>query len=94
VPGGTVSLQVGATDAHIGTLQYSVSGLPAGLSINSSGLIYGTIAWGTGNQGGGFVVDVAVDDGTLSSGMEFNWTVNPAIEIFPVADRVNTVSVR
>ena len=38
-----VSLQMGATDSVAGeTLTYSATGLPAGLSISSSGLITGT----------------------------------------------------
>ena len=48
-PGDTVSLQVSATDTASGTLSYAATGLPTGLSINSStGLISGTITASTG----------------------------------------------
>jgi len=66
-------LQVKATDSASGqTLTYSASGLPAGLSINSSGLISGTptIA-GTSN------VTVTATDSTGASGSTaFTWTIS------------------
>jgi Glycosyl hydrolase family 12/Cellulose binding domain/Putative Ig domain len=74
--GTAASLQVHATDSGSGqTLTYSASGLPAGLSINSStGLISGTpTASGTSN------VTVSARDGTGASGSaSFTWTINPS----------------
>ena len=71
--GAAASLQIHATDSASGqTLTYSASGLPAGLSINSStGLISGTpSAAGTSN------VTVTVKDGTGATGTaSFSWTV-------------------
>ncbi|MFC1432516.1 putative Ig domain-containing protein [Streptacidiphilus sp. N1-3] len=71
-----VSLQIHATDSGSGqTLTYSASGLPAGLSINSStGLISGTpTATGTSS------VTVTAKDGTNASGSaSFSWTVSTA----------------
>ncbi|TQL90228.1 beta-glucanase (GH16 family) [Actinoallomurus bryophytorum] len=71
--GAAVSLQVHATDSASGqTLTYSASGLPAGLSINSStGLISGTpTTAGTSN------VTVTAKDATGASGSaSFGWTV-------------------
>jgi hypothetical protein len=72
--GTAASLQVHASDSASGqTLTYRASGLPAGLSINSStGLISGTpTAAGTAN------VTVTATDGTGASGSaNFTWTVN------------------
>jgi hypothetical protein len=72
--GTAASLQVGATDSASGqTLTYSASGLPAGLSINSStGLISGTpTTAGTSN------VTVTATDTTGADGTaSFTWTVN------------------
>ncbi|MDH6139716.1 hypothetical protein P3T35_001716 [Kitasatospora sp. GP30] len=73
---GTVaSVQVSAGDSASGqTLSYSATGLPAGLSISSSGLISGTpTTAGTSN------VTVTAKDSTNASGSaSFTWTVNPA----------------
>ncbi|MEU4347277.1 putative Ig domain-containing protein [Streptomyces sp. NPDC023838] len=68
-----VSLQIKATDSDTGqTLTYSATGLPAGLSINSStGLISGTpTAAGTSS------VTVTARDTTAATGStSFSWTV-------------------
>jgi hypothetical protein len=72
--GTAASLQVHASDSASGqTLTYSATGLPAGLSINSStGLISGTpTTAGTSN------VTVTARDGTGASGSaSFTWTIN------------------
>ena len=72
--GTAASLQISATDSASGqTLTYSATGLPGGLSINSStGLITGTpTAAGTSS------VTVTVKDTTGASGSaSFTWTVN------------------
>ncbi|ROQ95696.1 Zn-dependent metalloprotease [Streptomyces sp. 2132.2] len=67
-----VSLQVQATSTNPGALSYAATGLPAGLSINSStGLISGTAtAAGTSN------VTVTVTDSQSKTGTaSFTWTV-------------------
>jgi hypothetical protein len=74
--GTATSLQITATDSASGqTLTYSATGLPAGLSINSStGLISGTPT-----TAGTSSVTVAATDTTGASGTAtFTWTVNPA----------------
>jgi hypothetical protein len=70
--GTAASLQVSATDTAGGTLSYSATGLPAGLSINSSsGLISGTPT-----TAGTSTVTVTVTDTTNASGSAtFTWTV-------------------
>jgi subtilase family serine protease len=72
--GTAVSLQIQATDSASGqTLTYSATGLPAGLSINSStGLISGTPT-----TAGSSTVTVKATDTTGASGSaSFTWTVN------------------
>jgi hypothetical protein len=72
--GTAASLQIGATDSASGqTLSYSATGLPAGLSINSStGLISGTPT-----TAGTSSVTVTATDTTGASGTtSFGWTVN------------------
>src|SRR4029077_9821754 len=72
--GTAASLQVSASDSASGqTLTYSATGLPAGLSINSSsGLISGTpTTGGTSN------VTVTATDTTGAAGSaSFTWTVS------------------
>jgi serine protease len=71
--GTAVSLQIHATDSASGqTLTYSASGLPTGLSINSSsGLISGTPS-----ANGTFSVTVTAKDTTNASGSaSFTWTI-------------------
>jgi subtilase family serine protease len=74
--GTAASLQIQATDSASGqTLTYSATGLPAGLSINSStGLITGTPTTAGSNS-----VSVTVKDTTGATGTaNFTWTINSA----------------
>ncbi|MEV5876481.1 M4 family metallopeptidase [Streptomyces sp. NPDC052101] len=73
--GTAVSLQIQASSTNSGALSYSASGLPAGLSINSStGLITGTPT-----TAGTSSTTVTVTDSTGATGTAtFNWTVNPS----------------
>ncbi|MFC8759615.1 M4 family metallopeptidase [Streptomyces sp. NPDC057193] len=69
---GAASLQIQATSTNPGTLTYSATGLPAGLSINAStGKITGTATTlGTGN------VTVTVKDSTNATGTTtFTWKI-------------------
>ncbi|MEY9940524.1 exo-alpha-sialidase [Streptacidiphilus sp. MAP5-3] len=69
--GSAVSLQISGTDSGGAALTYSATGLPAGLSISSSGLISGTpTAAGTSS------VTVTATSGTASGQASFTWTVN------------------
>jgi endo-1,4-beta-xylanase len=73
--GTAASVQIHATDSGGAALSYSASGLPAGLSINSSsGLISGTpTASGTSS-----VTVTATDSTGVSGSTTFSWTVNPS----------------
>jgi hypothetical protein len=73
--GTAVSLQISATDSASGqTLTYTASGLPAGLSISSSGLISGTPTTAATSS-----VTVTAKDTTNATGSaSFTWTVNPS----------------
>ena len=73
-PGTAASLQIKATDSASGqTLTYSATGLPAGLSINSStGLISGTPT----TAGSGSVTVTAKDTTGASGSASFTWTVS------------------
>ena len=73
--GTAVSLQMQASDSASGqTLTYSATGLPAGLSIGSSGLITGTPTAASTST-----VVVTATDGTGATGSAtFSWTVNTA----------------
>jgi hypothetical protein len=70
--GGSVSLQISASDSAGATLTYSASGLPTGLSINSStGLISGTAS-----TAGTYQATVTAKDSTGASGSaSFTWAV-------------------
>ena len=70
----TVSLPLGATDPDGNTLTYSATGLPTGLSINTTtGLVSGTLG---ATSFGGYAVTVTVSDGTASTSQSFSWIVN------------------
>jgi serine protease len=71
--GTAVSLQIHASDSGSSTLTYSATGLPAGLSINSSsGLISGTPTTAATSS-----ATVTAKDTTGASGSaSFSWTVN------------------
>ncbi|MGZ4724644.1 MAG: Ig-like domain-containing protein, partial [Ilumatobacteraceae bacterium] len=71
--GDTISLQIVASDVDGDSLTYTASGLPTGVSINtSSGLISGTIAF---DAAGSHTVTVTASDGALSASTIFDWAV-------------------
>ena len=73
--GTAASLQIHASDSGAAALSYSATGLPAGLSINSSsGLISGTPT-----TAASYSPTVTAADSTGASGStSFSWTVNPS----------------
>jgi len=74
--GTAASLQISASDSASGqTLTYAATGLPAGLSINSSsGLISGTPTTAATNT----ATVTATDTTGATNSATFSWTVNPA----------------
>ncbi|MGH1493720.1 MAG: Ig-like domain-containing protein [Acidimicrobiales bacterium] len=72
--GTPFSLQISASDVELDGLSYGASGLPAGLSINATGLISGTPNAGTQ---GSHNVDVTVtDDGTGPAQTTVSFTID------------------
>ncbi len=87
----TVSLATGASDVSLGanTLFYGASGLPGGLSINSStGAITGTVATGDAAVGSYNVVLMA-SDGTYSNQQAFAWSIGNALTLNLPNDQSN-----
>ncbi|MEZ0066266.1 subtilase family serine protease [Streptacidiphilus sp. MAP12-20] len=72
--GTAVSKQISATDSAGKSLTYSATGLPAGLSISSSGLVSGTPT-----TSGSSSVTVTATSGTASGSTSFTWTVGTAV---------------
>ncbi|MFD0637396.1 putative Ig domain-containing protein [Catenulispora yoronensis] len=70
VVGTAVSKQISATDSAGKALTYSATGLPAGLSISSSGLISGTPT-----TAGTSSVTVTASSGTASGSTTFSFTI-------------------
>ena len=69
--GSSVSLQLQASDPNGQPLTWSATGLPAGLGMNNSGLITGTVATAAADS----TVTVTVSDGTLTAAATFAWTI-------------------
>ncbi len=71
VRGTGVSLQLEASDPEAQPLIWSAAGLPAGLTMNGSGLVSGTIAATAVNT----TATVTVSDGTHTATVSFAWNV-------------------
>lgn len=76
--GDSVQLQTQASDSNGGSLSYSATGLPGGLSIDSTGLISGTP---TGAAQSSAQVTAVDTNGGASATTTFTWTVNAAYDI-------------
>ena len=72
VRGTAVSLQLIASDPNGQALTWSATGLPAGLTLNSSGLITGTVAPGAASA----TVTITVSDGSLTASTSFAWNIS------------------
>jgi YVTN family beta-propeller protein len=77
--GTAVDLGITAGDANGDTLQFTASGLPAGLNINAStGRITGTPTT-VGNSG----VTITVSDGALTASASFAWSIAASSDVTP-----------
>ncbi|MGC5364845.1 RICIN domain-containing protein [Streptomyces sp. DT24] len=72
--GKAVGLRIDGTDSAGGALTYTATGLPAGLSINPSGLISGTPT-----TPGSSTVTVTASSGTTRGSASFTWSVAPVL---------------
>lgn len=82
VIGNAVTLNLQASDADNDALTFSATGLPTSLSINSA---TGVIS-GTPSATGSFNVTISVTDGRSNPvPVSFVWTINPQVELNPVA---------
>src|SRR5262245_45706738 len=75
--GGIVTLQIASSDPDGNALTYNPTGLPTGLSIDTTtGLITGTLA-----GAGPFSVAIQVSDGLLTTTVNFSWSVLPSNQV-------------
>ena len=76
--GDAIALPVPASDAAAGTLTYVATGLPAGLSINTStGVITGSIS-SSAAAIGTYATTVVASDGTYTATNTDSWTISAA----------------
>jgi hypothetical protein len=76
--GDVISLGIVASDDGGNPLGYTADNLPSGLTINAgTGLISGTVGGASVTP---YSVSVHVSDGSLSSTVDFSWTVNAVIQ--------------
>ena len=87
--GDAVSVVVSASDAIGGALAYSATGLPAGLSIDSStGIISGTIDT-SADASGPYSITISASDSTYSASQTVNWAVNYPVTMTNPGDQTN-----
>ena len=85
----TVSLSLSAAYHGSGTVSYSGTGLPDGLSLNTStGLVSGTLT-NTADADGPYSVTETATDGTHSATITFNWEVDPRVTVDAVDNQTN-----
>src|SRR5204863_517383 len=87
--GQAVALPIPASDPDGDRLSFSATGLPAGLTINSTtGGVSGTVAFGAAPSN---AVIVTASDGALSGSAAFAWTVTHTNRA-PTADAASTAT--
>ena len=87
--GQSVSLPTQGLAPSGTNLTYSATGLPDGLSINTStGVISGTLIPGAAEDGP-YSVTVAASGGGNAFSQSFTWTINPYITVTQPADQTN-----
>ena len=73
----SVDLEITASDTSGGTMAFSTTGLPAGLSIDpNTGTISGTIS-NNADTSSPYTTVITVGDGTYSASQTITWTVSP-----------------
>src|SRR5207247_1824565 len=83
--GDTISLALTGGSAA-GTLSYTATGLPTGVTLNAStGLISGTLD-ATVDVDSPYYATVAVSVGTLTASQAFQWAVDPRITLYPISN--------
>jgi hypothetical protein len=89
--GDAVSLGLGAQYYGAGSVMYGATGLPNGLSINTStGIISGTVA-NTADTNSPYTVTVTATAGSATASQTFTWTVSPRIAVDSPGDQTNAV---
>ena len=84
------AVSVALTGDGSGTLTYTASDLPSGLSINSTtGVISGTLG-SSDDTSSPYDVTVSVSDGTPSISQNFIWVVSPHLTLFTPGDQSNS----
>jgi hypothetical protein len=79
--GQSITLQLSATDPEQNPITWSATGLPTGLSINTStGLISGSLGPSAANDSP-YSVTISANDGRASSQRSFTWTINDTLQI-------------
>jgi cyanophycinase-like exopeptidase len=87
--GDAVALALAAGYHGAGTLTYSATGLPPGLSINATtGAITGTISAGA-DASSPYAVTVTATDGTNTASQDFSWGVSPRVTVKGWGDQEN-----
>ncbi len=85
----TVSLSLAAAYHGSGTVSYSATGIPDGLSLNTStGSVTGTLT-NTADVDGPYSVTETATDGTHSATITFNWEVDPRVTVDAVDNQTN-----
>jgi hypothetical protein len=92
VPGDTVHVVVGASDAHGRPLTFSASNLPPSVSIDpATGVISGTITGSVLTVTGYTPVVTATDADNNTSSVAFTWTINPVVAVVSPGNQNNRV---
>ena len=82
----TVSLQLRAEDSAGGTLSYTATGLPPGVSVSATGLISGTVT----AYYDGTVSVTATDAADVSATVSFSWLAENVIRLTPISKPVQS----